>query len=149
MEENKRVWPLLGKLSEADEFRAFSALRDAREKHSDCLRRQQRLLLMREDYENRLTNAKDRILGGRDIAICHDFIRHIDGLQKLMQQQIDMLLHVISEAECAYEKARLNTAKWSQLDEREAALERKRRRMAEQKRIDESAAVRFVQGGGR
>jgi len=149
MEENKCVWPVLGKLSEAEEFRAFSALRDARERHADCLRRQQRLLLMREDYDKRLTNAKDLILGGRDIAICHDFIRHIDGLQKLMQQQIEMLVHAISEAACAYEKARLNTSKWSQLDEREVALRRRRRGIAEQKRIDESAAVRFAQGNRR
>jgi flagellar export protein FliJ len=149
MEDNKRVWPLLGKLSEADEFRAFSALRAALEKHADCLRHQQRLLAMREDYEKRITPAQGLILDGRDIAICHNFIRHIDGLQKLMQQQIEALARAIGEAQCAYEKARLNTAKWAHLEEREAAMQHLRRMSSEQKRIDESAAVRFAQRVGR
>jgi len=149
VEGNKRVWPLLGKLSEADELKAFNALCVAREKQADCMRRQQRLVTMREDYEKRLSLAGDRILGARDIAIYRDFILHIEGLQKLQQQQIDALALVIAEAECAYEKARLNTAKWSHLENREAALLHRRRMVAEQKSIDESAAMRFAQRVGR
>lgn len=149
METKQRVWPLLGKLSEADEAKAFAALRDALEKYALCMQRQQRLLAMREDYEKQLVQGGGRIQGGRDIAIFHNFILHIEGLQKLLQQQIDALQEAIDNARRAYDQARLNTAKWSHLEERDAATQQRRRSALEQKRIDETAAVRFALRSGR
>ncbi len=149
MESKKRAWLLLQKLSEADEERAFNALRDSREKHAASVRQQRRLLVMRQDYENRLTHTKGLVQGAHEIEATHNFILHIDGLQKLMQQQIHALAQVVGQAECAYEKVRLNTSKWSLLGEREAALQCEQRTVAEQKEIDEGAALRFVRRVGR
>ena len=104
---------------------------------------------MRQDYENRLTHTKGLVQGAHEIEATHNFILHIDGLQKLMQQQIHALAQVVGQAECAYEKVRLNTSKWSLLGEREAALQCEQRTVAEQKEIDEGAALRFVRRVGR
>lgn len=149
MESKKRVWSLLGKSSAADELSAFAALRDARDRHQVCVQRQQKLLTMRDDYEKRLMQAGSRIQGGRDIEICRNFILHIEGLQSLLQQQIGVLLRAIAAAERRYDLARLNTAKWSHLEDRDAELQRRRRTMSEQKLVDENAAVRFARRIGR
>ena len=139
------IWPVLGKLSEQRENTAFSRLLESRQKLADCLRRENRLEELREDYEKRyLVAGSGRIQSVRDLALCRGFIEHVDGLKKLIGQKKSALTEVQEVAQRAFEDAQREKMKWHHLEQRDLASERSRRAVREQRKIDEVAATRFV-----